>query len=75
MYILYSVVMCMLYTCVCSTMHGRNKGTDSSINSILGMDGIYRTGREFIEPEEVRKHILMPSLYSFLQPFFVLQTS
>ena len=35
----------------CSTMSGRIKGTDSSINSVLRTVGIYRTGRGFIEPE------------------------
>ena len=59
----------------CSTMHGRIKGTDSSINSILRTVGIYRTGREFIEPEAVRKRIPMPSLAFYIRLFFVLQTS
>ena len=36
---------------ICSTMRGRIKGTDTSINSILRTFGIYRTGGEFIEPE------------------------
>ena len=59
----------------CSTMRGRIKGTDSSINSILRTVGIYRTGGEFIEPEAVRKRIPMPSLAFYIRLFFVLQTS
>ena len=47
---------------ICSTMRGRIKGTDSSINSILQSVGIHRTGREFIDLEPVWKHIPMPSL-------------
>ena len=64
-YAIRFIVKCIIYTSiihVCSTMRGRIKGTDSSINSILQKVGIYRTGREFMEPEAVRKSIPMPSL-------------
>ena len=64
---LYIVRVLVHFTCACiyihaCTMHGRVKGTDSSINSIVRTVGIlYRTGGEFIEPEAVRKRIRMPS--------------
>ena len=66
MYVSYTPAYVRKFICdtyyIRSTMCGRIKGTDSSINSILRTVGIYRTGGEFIEPEAVRKRIHMPSL-------------
>ena len=57
----HNIILNAVYS-ICSTMRGRIKGTDSSINSILRTVGIYRAGGEFIELEAVRKRIRMPSL-------------
>ena len=48
MYISSLSIHILLHTCIFSTMHGRIKGTNSSINSVLrtvvNQRGIYRTG-------------------------------